>query len=109
MLPYAPAALRPPVASRELGRRYGLQRRSPLLGQTFDDMFGWPPWAGDIVRLGFHSLTAALGIHVGLTSTGFWKWFGWVLAVGQAVGAVTDVVSIAKRITGTHPAEGGGA
>ena len=101
MLPYAPGALRQPVASRELGRR--VVQHSPTLGQTFDEYFGWPPWFGDVVRLTFHSLTAYLGAHVGLTESGFIKYFAWFLAAGQAIGAAADVVSLYQRATGTHP------
>jgi hypothetical protein len=110
MFRYVPvAAVRPtPVASR-LGR---IERPSmagpsrPALGQTFDEMFGWSPAMGDAVRLLFHGATTYLGIHVGITQTGFLKWMGWLLAAGQSIGAVCDVVSLVKRAAGTHPPEG---
>lgn len=101
MVPFAPVAFRPAVPS-PAARRLG---PSPALGQTFDEMFGWSPAMGDIVRLGFHGATAALGYHVWVKDAGFFKWFGLFLALGQTVGAICDVVSLVQRVAGTHPPE----
>jgi hypothetical protein len=104
MVPYAPAAYRPAVASPAAIRRYG-----HTLGLTFDAMFGWSPTVGDMLRLGFHGASAYVGFYLWTTDRGFIKWFGLVFAVGQSVGAICDVVSLVQRATGTHPSEGAGA
>ncbi|SRR5579871_2215178 len=101
MLTYAPPAYRPAVASptiRRQAQRFGL-------AQTFDQYFGWPPAAGDMVRLLFHGSTAVLGFHVWKSDTGFFKWFGLLLGVGQTVGAICDLLSLIQRAAGTHPPE----
>lgn len=103
MLSYQPAAYRPSAPSPRPGP-YGLTL-GPSLGQTFDQYFQWSPAVGDVVRLIFHGATAALGYHVFTTDKGFFKWFGLFLSVGQAVGAICDVISLAQRAAGTHPAE----
>jgi len=104
MLRYAPPAYRPAVSSPTI-RRQAL-RHSPSLSQTFDGYFGWTPAMGDAVRLAFHSATAVLGFHVWKNDTGFFKWFGLLLGVGQSVGAVCDALSLIQRAVGTHPPEG---
>jgi len=105
MVPFAPVAFRPAVSS-PAARRSGLGAfQSPSLGQTFDQYFGWSPAAGDVVRLVFHGATASLGFRVWLKDTGFFKWFGLLLALGQTVGAICDVMSLVQRAAGTHPAE----
>lgn len=109
MVPYAPAAYRPPAPSPRIGQ-YGPPGNSFLgsryrLNQTFDQMFGWSPAAGDTVRLIFHGATAALGFRVWLTDRGFFKYFGLFLALGQTVGAICDGISLVQRIAGTHPSE----
>lgn len=91
--PYRPAAFRRPIP------------RSPVLGQTFDEMMGWSPAAGDLVRLGFHGMTSWLGIYVGIHGQGILSFFGWFLGIGQGLGALLDVVSLLKRAAGTHPDE----
>jgi hypothetical protein len=102
MLRYAPPAYRPAVSSPTIRR----QPRRLVLSQTFDQYFSWPPAAGDVVRLVFHSATAVLGFHVYKNDTGFFKWFGLLLGVGQSVGAVCDALSLIQRAAGTHPPEG---
>ena len=92
MVPYSPAPYRRPPLS-------------PTLGQQFDSMFGWHPAVGDVVRLGFHGLTAYLGFYVGAKEKGFISAFGWFLGFGQAIGAACDVASLIKRVQGTHPPE----
>lgn len=102
MLPFAPVAYRPAVASSP-----AIRRQAPRhdLGQTFDGYFGWSPAVGDVVRLAFHTATAVLGFRVWLRDEGFFKWFGLVLALGQTVGAICDAMSLAERAWGTHPPE----
>lgn len=79
--------------------------RAPM-GQTFEQIMGWPGWTGDLLRLTFHSGTAFLGVHVGLRSKeGFIKYLSWVLGIGNGLAAVADVISLAKRAFGTHPPE----
>lgn len=76
------------------------------MGQTFEQIVGWPGWAGDLLRLTFHSGTTFLGLHVGLESKeGFIKYLAWVLAVGNGLAAIADVISLMKRAFGTHPPE----
>ncbi len=91
--PYRPAAYRRPIP------------RPPVLGQTFDEMMGWSPAAGDLVRLGFHGMTSWLGIYVGIHGHGVLSFFGWFLGIGQGLGALLDVVSLLKRATGILPDE----
>lgn len=105
MLIYRPAAFRPPAPSPALGQAAALGR-THFLGQTFDQLLDFSPAMGDVIRLAFHTTSAYLGIWVGLKEEGGLKYLGWVLGVGQAVGAVCDAISLTKRITGTHPAEG---
>lgn len=93
MVPYRPPALRFPVGSR-------------ALGQTFDQMFGWSPVAGDAFRLFFHTSTAYLGVSVGLTSkSGFLRYFGWFLGLGQGIAAICDAASLVQRALGTHSSD----
>lgn len=92
MVPYRPA-LRFPSGSR-------------ALGQTFDQMFGWSPPVGDAFRLFFHTSTAYLGISVGLSAkSGFLKYFGWFLGLGQGVAALCDAASLLQRTLGTHSSD----
>lgn len=100
MIKYRPALLRPAVTSPTIWRRAPY-----VLGQTFDSLFEWGPVAGDTIRLLFHGATAALGYHVWLKDRGFFKYFGLVLALGQTVGALCDVISLGQRYFGTHPPE----
>lgn len=103
MLAFQPVACRPSAPSPRLGQ-YGLAL-GPSLGKTFDEFFGISAALGDVVRLGFHGATAALGYHVFTTGSGFFKWFGIFLSAGQAVGAICDVISLVQRLAGTHPPE----
>lgn len=74
------------------------------LNQTFEEVVGWPAWVGDVLRLSFHGGTTYLGIKVGLAErSGFLKYFSWVLGVGNGLAAIADIISIGKRLTGTHP------
>jgi hypothetical protein len=101
-------AFRPYVPSPALGQR-------KAVGQTFDEIIGWSPAAGDILRLTFHGIATYLGIWVGLnankiktgnkTTKTVTIALGWALAAGQGLGAIADVISLAKRATGTHPPE----
>lgn len=86
-------------------RPYAPRKPRFNLGQSFDQYLAWPAACGDVVRLAFHTATAALGYHVYFRDKGFWKWFGLVLGAGQTVGAILDLLSLTERLIGTHPAE----
>lgn len=110
MLAYKPVSFRLAVAPPRVLRQapktsLGLGRSSPVLGQRFEDVMGWSGYAGDGLRTIFHTATAVLGFHIWITDKGFWKYFGLLLGMGQTVGAICDVISLGKRITGTHPPE----
>ena len=99
MGPYRPVAYRPSVSLR-LARA-----PHPALGQTFDQMLGWPPCAGDICRLVFHAGATVVGIHVGVKESGFLSALGWVIGIGQGIAGLLDIVSLVQRAAGTHPPE----
>lgn len=111
MLAYKPVSYRLAVAPPRVLRQapktsVGLGHPSShVLGQRFEDVLGWSGAAGDLLRTGFHTATAVLGYRVWIADKGFWKYFGLILAVGQTVGAICDLISLGKRIAGTHPAE----
>lgn len=75
------------------------------MGQTFDQILGWPPCTGDVCRLLFHGGATVLGIHVGLKEKGPIAVLGWVIGLGEGFAAILDLVSLYKRATGTHPPE----
>lgn len=102
MTSYRPPAFRKIVSSPTLRRQARFE-----LGQTFDSLFKWSSGAGDGIRLLFHGATAALGYHVWIKDKGFWKYFGLLLGIGQTMGAICDVISLAQRALGTHPPENG--
>lgn len=106
---YRPVPFRPYVPSPvTLGQR-------KAMAQTFDEIVGWSPAVGDVLRLTFHSIATYLGIWVGLNGhkvkTGsktvriVTVGLGWALAGAQGLGAIADIISLGKRITGTHPPE----
>ena len=103
MLNYRPVSYRLPHTPPRVVRQ--APRASYQLSQTFDGVFGWPGYLGDSIRLIFHGTTAALGYHVWVTEKGFWKYFGLFLGLGQTAGALCDLISVGKRISGTHPPE----
>lgn len=104
MLDYKPVSYRLAVAPpRVLRQAPGSQYQ---LGQRFEQVLGWNDATGDVLRALFHSTTAALGYHVWINDKGFWKYFGLILGFGQSVGAICDIISLGKRIAGTHPKEG---
>jgi len=76
-----------------------------VMGQTFDQILGWPPCTGDICRLVFHSGATILGIHVGLKEKGWISVLGWVIGIGEGFAGILDIVSLIKRAAGTHPPE----
>lgn len=88
------------------GRTSTLGRERPTMGQQFDQLLGWHPVFGDLLRLTFHAGTGYFGIRVGLKERGFLKGLAWVLGVGNGLAAIADVVSLIQRAVGTHPAEG---
>jgi hypothetical protein len=102
VIAFKPVAFRPTAVSSPALGRYGPKF---TLSQTFDELFKWSSATGDSIRLIFHGATAALGFHVWIKDKGFFKWFGLLLAVGQTVGAICDVVSLVQRAAGTHPPE----
>lgn len=91
-----PLDLSPNPLIRTLGRSQ--------IGQTFDELFHWDPVVGDILRTAFHGGTTWLGIRIGLTEKNKWvSSFAWVLAVGNGIAGIADVISLIKRAAGTHP------
>lgn len=99
MGPYRPPAYQGP----RIVTAYQPSRKA--LGQTFDEMLGFPACTGDICRLVFHTGATVLGIHVGMTGKGFMSVLGWVIGIGQGFAGILDVVSLVKRAAGTHPPE----
>lgn len=83
------------------------------MAQTFDQLAGLSPAMGDVIRLVFHGLAAYIGAWVGLNATkvaggsknvkAVTSGLGWILAGGHGLGAIADIVSLAKRAFGTHP------
>ncbi len=75
------------------------------LGQTFDEMLGFSPAMGDVIRLVYHSGGAWLGFHVALANgkRPVLSTIGWFIGAGMGIAAILDVVSLAKRVCGTHP------
>lgn len=112
MLDFKPVPFRLPVTPPRVLRQApktssGLGHPSHYnLSQRFEQVLGWNDATGDVLRALFHTTTAALGYHVWINDKGFWKYFGLVLGFGQSVGAICDLISLGKRIAGTHPAEG---
>lgn len=92
MRPYA-LGLRP----RENGS-FGLVRQGPLLGQTFDQILGVPPYAGDLMRLAAHGITSYLGFHIAVGESGFLSAIGWIVGILQGMGALIDVLALATDI-----------
>ena len=90
--------------NRTLGYRgengaFGLPRpRGPLLGQTFDQVLGVPPYVGNLMRLGAHGVTAYLGFHIAVHESGFLSTVGWIVGILQGMGALVDVLSLATDI-----------
>ena len=75
------------------------------LGQTFDEMLGFHPALGDVIRLVYHSGGTWLGFHVALAN-GKRPWLsaiGWFIGAGMGLAAILDMVSLAQRICGTQP------
>lgn len=97
---YQAPAFRPNVLPTVLGQPTLGQ---PILGQTFDELIGLPGSCGDILRLVYHAGGTWLGIRTGLKEKGVTSTIGWILGVGMGVAGILDVVSLGKRIAGTHP------
>lgn len=85
-------------------RQYHLAGRRGL-GQTFDEILGFTPELGDVLRLLGHSGGSWLGFHVALSKTAptVLKAVGWVIGAGMGIAAILDGVSLIKRACGTHP------
>lgn len=103
MVRYTPVAYRPAVTLPTVRRQ--APRKYPELGQRFEEILNWSPLAGDLLRIAFHSTTGVLGFYTWVNAKGFWKYFGLILGLGQTVGAICDVISLGRRIAGTHPPE----
>jgi len=78
-------------------RAFGL-RPSPLMGQTFDELLGVPPYVGNLMRLGAHGATAYLGLYIGVNESGFLSAIGWIVGVLQGMGALVDVLALVTDI-----------
>ncbi len=104
---YQPVPFRPYVPSPTLGAD------KKVMAQTFDEIIGWTPAVGDVIRLTFHGIATYLGVWVGVnghkvptknkTVRIVTIGMAWALAFAQGLGAVADVISLVKRATGTHP------
>lgn len=86
------------------------QRMKPVympvktLGETFDEMLGFSPLLGDLLRLGGHGLGAWVGVYAGLYAKSKWmRTVGWFIGVGQGLTGVCDIVSIAQRLFKSAP------
>lgn len=79
----------------------------PLLGQTFDEILGLPPMGGDLLRFLGHGIGAWFGVYIGTRGdmSMLLRGVGWVMGAGMGVAAILDLVSVGKRIAGTHPPE----
>lgn len=72
------------------------------LGETFDEMLGFSPMLGDLLRLAGHGLGSWVGVYAGIYGKSSWmRAVGWVIGVGQGLTGVCDVVSIIQRLV--HP------
>lgn len=115
MLNYRPVSFRlavapPRVLRQEPNHSISLGSSSRYrIGESFDKLLGWGPAAGDAIRLAAHGMAAYLGYYVWLTAPkkSFPKYFGLAMALIQTYGAVCDVISMGKRVAGTHPPEAG--
>ena len=91
MRPYRPPAYR--------------QTISPSLGQTFDELLGLPAAGGDLLRFLGHGAGGWFGLYIGMRpdmSTPL-RVIGWIMGTGMSLAAILDLVSVGKRIAGTHP------
>jgi hypothetical protein len=104
MQSWNPGAYRPAVVLSPTMRR---QAPVAVLGQRFDELLSWGPVAGDILRLGAHTLAAYLGYYVWMTSPkkSFPRYLGLAMGVIQTFGAICDGISLGQRAAGTHPPE----
>lgn len=101
MTPYRAPAFRPNELPTVLGQPVVAQPF--ILGQTFDEILGMPASCGDILRLAYHAGGTWLGIRTGMKERGVTSTVGWILGVGMGIAAVLDIVSLGKRVAGTHP------
>lgn len=81
------------------------QRVRPLhtpvktLGETFDEMLGFSPLLGDLLRLAGHGLGTWVGVYAGIYGRSPWmKAVGWTIGIGQGLTGICDVVSIVQRL-----------
>lgn len=74
--------------------------RRAMLGQTFDQMMGLPPWAGDVIRLAVHGSTGALGVYVGTLERGIVSVLGWIVGIMSGFAAILDIASLIGRAFG---------
>lgn len=73
---------------------------SPVLGQSFDKMFGWSELAGDAMRLAVHGGMAVFGIYAGQELKGIPSIVGWALGVLNICGALADAMSMVEILAG---------
>jgi hypothetical protein len=74
------------------------------LGETFDEMLGFSPVLGDLLRLVGHSLGAWVGIYAGIYGKSkVMKAVGWTIGLGQGLTGICDVVSLVQRMVPRAP------
>jgi hypothetical protein len=78
-------------------RAFGL-RGGPLLGQSFDELLGVPPYVGNLMRMAAHGATSYLGLYIGIHEDGFLSAIGWIVGVLQGMGFLVDVLALATDI-----------
>ena len=84
------------------------------LGQTFDEMLGFSPYMGDVLRLVYHGGGAWLGFYVAFyngimnskgtrTQNPWVTGFGVLIGAGMGIAGILDGISLLQRACGTHP------
>lgn len=103
MIPYQPAgtARRPASLAQKMRVIYTPPR---TLGETFDEMLGFSPLLGDLLRLAGHGLGSWVGLYAGIYGKSNWmKAVGWLIGIGQGLTGLCDVVSIVQRVVRPAP------
>jgi len=102
LIPYSPAG----TVSISRAKPFSLaQRVRPIyvqpktLGETFDQMLGFSPMLGDLLRLGGHGLATWVGLYAAFYAQSKWvKAAGWIIGIGQGLAGVCDVISVGQRL-----------
>ena len=102
MIPYSPAG----TVTMSRAKPFSLaQRVRPIvvqprtLGETFDQMLGFNPLLGDLIRLGGHSLATWVGLYAAFYAESRWvKAAGWIIGIGQGLAGICDVISVGQRL-----------